>query len=51
MITHWDAIVNILKYLKKAPEKSLLYSDFGHTRVVVSHMQIRKVVILIDILP
>ena len=32
--TRWDTIVQILKYLKKAPGKRLLYSDYGHTKVV-----------------
>ena len=31
--THWDIVVQILKYLKKAPGKRLLYSDYEHTRV------------------
>ena len=31
--THWDAVFQILKYLK-ASNKGLLYSDYGHTRIV-----------------
>ena len=28
--THWDAVVRILKYLKGAPGRGLLYQDHGH---------------------
>lgn len=31
---HWDAVVRILKYIKKAPGKGLLYEDKGHTRIM-----------------
>ena len=31
--THWDALILIFRYLKKAPRKGLLYSDYGHIRV------------------
>ena len=32
-ISHWNAALQILRYLKKALGKGLLYSDCGHTRV------------------
>ena len=31
--THLDAVVRILRYLKKALDKRLLYSNCGHIRV------------------
>ena len=31
---HWEAVIRILKYIKGAPGKGLLYEDKGHTRVV-----------------
>ena len=31
--THWQAVMRILRYLKKARGKGLLYSVHGHTRV------------------
>jgi len=31
---HWNAIVRILSYLTKTPDKELLYSNCEHTRVV-----------------
>ncbi|XP_031106257.1 uncharacterized protein LOC116010903 [Ipomoea triloba] len=33
--THWDAAVRIVKYLKGAPRKGILYADDGHTGVEV----------------
>jgi len=33
MTTHWNAVVRILKYLKKIYGKELLYSNCGRTRV------------------
>jgi len=38
--TPWDAIVRILRYLKKTPAKGLLYLDYGYTRVLISQMLI-----------
>ena len=32
-IPHWDAVVRILRYLKKAPGRGLLYRDHGHKKV------------------
>ncbi|XP_052189227.1 uncharacterized protein LOC127799330 isoform X3 [Diospyros lotus] len=32
--SHWDAVVQILKYIKGAPGKGLLYEDKCHTQVV-----------------
>jgi len=31
--THLEAVMRILRYLKKAPGKEILYSDYEHTRV------------------
>ncbi|KAK7376393.1 hypothetical protein VNO78_34678 [Psophocarpus tetragonolobus] len=31
---HWDVIIRILKYIKRAPGKGLLYGHNNHTRVV-----------------
>ena len=31
--THWDAVIRILRYLKGAPGRGLLYKDHGHIRV------------------
>jgi hypothetical protein len=31
--THLEAVMSILRYLKKTPGRGLLYSDQGHTRV------------------
>ncbi|XP_061350948.1 secreted RxLR effector protein 161-like [Gastrolobium bilobum] len=31
--SHWDAAVRILRYIKGAPEKGLLYSDQGNTEI------------------
>jgi hypothetical protein len=31
---HWDAVIRILKYIKGAPGKGLLYGDRGHTQIV-----------------
>ena len=30
--SHWDAILHILKYLKGAPGRGILYSDHGHNK-------------------
>ena len=32
-IDHWNAVMRILRYLKKAPGQGLLYEDKGNTRV------------------
>ena len=31
---HWNAVIRILKYIKRSPGKRLLYSSNNHTRVV-----------------
>ena len=31
---HWDAVTRIVRYIRGAPGKSLLYEDKGHTQVV-----------------
>ena len=31
---HWEAVIHVLKYIKGALGKCLLYEDKGHTRVV-----------------
>ena len=31
---HWNAVIRILKYIKKSPGKGLLYGSNNHTRVV-----------------
>jgi len=31
--SHWDAIIQILRYIKRAPGKELLYEDKGHTDI------------------
>lgn len=31
--THWEAAIRIVKYLKGAPGKGVLYADYGHTSV------------------
>ena len=31
--SHWNAALRVLRYLKKAYRKRLLYSDYGHTPV------------------
>ncbi|XP_031277632.1 secreted RxLR effector protein 161-like [Pistacia vera] len=31
--SHWDAILHILKYLKGAPGRGILYSDHGYNKV------------------
>ena len=43
--------MKILMYLKKAFDKWLLYSDYGHTELLVSQMLIGRVHPLIDGLP
>jgi len=30
----WDAVVRIIKYIKGAPRKELLYEDKGHAQIV-----------------
>ena len=32
--SHWNAVVRILRYVKSAPGKGLLYEDHGHSKVV-----------------
>ncbi|KAL9275761.1 Retrovirus-related Pol polyprotein from transposon RE1-like protein [Drosera capensis] len=32
--THWDAVLQILRYLKRSSGKRLVYSDQGHSRIV-----------------
>ena len=32
--SHWDIMVRILRYLKSAPGRELLFSDCGHNRIV-----------------
>ena len=32
--SHWEAVVRILKYIKKTPGKGLLYEIRGHTEIV-----------------
>uniref|UniRef100_A0A3Q7IGA5 Reverse transcriptase Ty1/copia-type domain-containing protein n=1 Tax=Solanum lycopersicum TaxID=4081 RepID=A0A3Q7IGA5_SOLLC len=31
---HWDAVIRILKYIKRAPEQGLLYEDKGHADII-----------------
>jgi len=31
---HWNAVIRILKYIKRSPGKGLLYGSNNHTRVV-----------------
>jgi len=31
---HWNAVIHILKYIKRSPRKGLLYGSNNHTRVV-----------------
>ncbi|XP_043697502.1 secreted RxLR effector protein 161-like [Telopea speciosissima] len=31
--SHWDAVIRILRYLKKAPSRGIVYQDHGHSRV------------------
>ena len=31
--SHWAAVIKILRYLKKAPGRGLIYQDHGHRRV------------------
>ncbi|XP_070053380.1 secreted RxLR effector protein 161-like [Nicotiana tomentosiformis] len=32
--SHWDAVVRILRYIKSAPDKGLLFEDRGHEHIV-----------------
>jgi hypothetical protein len=32
--SHWNAVVRILKYIKRAPGKGLVFTDNGHTNIV-----------------
>ncbi|GAV77753.1 hypothetical protein CFOL_v3_21223 [Cephalotus follicularis] len=32
-ITHWNAVIRILRYLKGNPGRGLVYRDYGHRRV------------------
>ncbi|XP_075111907.1 uncharacterized protein LOC107787662 [Nicotiana tabacum] len=31
---HWDAVIRILRYIKRAPGQGLLYEDKGHTDII-----------------
>lgn len=31
---HWDVVVRILRYIKRAPGKGLVYTDRGHSDIV-----------------
>ena len=31
---HWNALIRILKYIKNAPGKGLIYKDKGHTQII-----------------
>ena len=33
-VSHWDAVIRILRYIKNAPGRGLLYEDHGHSRVI-----------------
>ena len=33
---HWDAIVHILRYVKDASSRGLLYQNHGHTKIGVT---------------
>lgn len=39
-VSQWDSDIRILRYVKSAPGKTLLYSDYRHSRMLGSHMQI-----------
>ncbi|XP_043725877.1 uncharacterized mitochondrial protein AtMg00810-like [Telopea speciosissima] len=30
---HWDVVIRVLRYLKKAPRRGLVYASHGHGRV------------------
>jgi len=32
--SHWNAVVRILKYIKRAPGKGLVFTDRSHTNIV-----------------
>ena len=31
---HWDAVIRILRYIKRAPGQELLFEDKGHTDII-----------------
>jgi len=31
---HWDAVIRILRYIKRAPGQGLLYEDKGHADII-----------------
>ena len=31
---HWDAVIRILRYIKRTPGQGLLYEDKGNTQIV-----------------
>jgi len=33
-VNHWNAVVRILKYIKSAPGKRLVFTDKGHTNTI-----------------
>jgi len=32
-ISHWDVVLKIMRYLKSAPSRGLLYPDYGHSDI------------------
>lgn len=32
-VPHWDATVRIIRYLKRAPSRGILYKKYGHIRI------------------
>ena len=38
--SHWDAVIRILRYIKNTPGQGMLYENGGHTRLLVTQMQI-----------
>ncbi|RVW16796.1 Retrovirus-related Pol polyprotein from transposon RE2 [Vitis vinifera] len=34
VISHWDAVIRILRYIKRTPGQGVLYKNRGHTQVV-----------------
>ncbi|XP_044510058.1 secreted RxLR effector protein 161-like [Mangifera indica] len=32
--SNWDAVIRILRYIKRTPGKGLVYEDKGHTQIV-----------------
>jgi len=45
---HWNAVIRILKYIKKSNGKGLLYGFNNHTRVVFIQMLIQQDLLLIE---